>query len=52
MKIEQDAENIEELQVRYMKGGQGWDRETHTHFQNLPRGDYFVFVELDWDENT
>lgn len=35
-----------------MKGGQGWDRESHAHFDHLPRGEYFVYVELDWNEST
>ena len=35
-----------------MKGSQGWDRESHAHFENLPKGEYFVYVELDWNENT
>ena len=52
MKIEEDADNIDGLRVKYMKGAQGWDRESHAHFANLPKGEYYVYVELDWDKNT
>jgi hypothetical protein len=35
-----------------MQGAQGWDRETYIHFTELPRGEYLIYVELDWNEST
>ena len=52
MNIEEDSDSIDGLKVQYMKGAQGWDRESHAHFDHLPRGEYFVYVELDWNETT
>ena len=52
LKIEEDSDNIEGLNIRYMQGAQGWDRESHAHFAHLPRGEYFVYVELDWNDST
>ena len=30
----------------------GWDRDSHIEFSHLKRGEYFVYVEMDWAENT
>lgn len=35
-----------------MKGCSGWDREAHAQFDNLEKGEYYVYVEIDWNENT
>ena len=51
-KIEKDADTIEDIELTYVKGGSGWDRESHLFFENLKKGDYYLFVEMDWDENT
>jgi len=52
MKIEEDADSLEKLKVKYMKGGSGWERESHLMFDNLPKGEYFLYVEMDWNEAT
>ena len=52
LKVEKDANTLEELEVKYIKGVQGWDRESHAEIQNLEKGEYLVFVEMDWNENT
>lgn len=52
LKIEKDADTIEELEVTYVSGISGWDRDTHAAFENLVRGEYFIFVEMDWAEKT
>lgn len=52
MKIEKDSDNIGDLQVKYIQGGSGWERESHLMFDNLSKGEYFVFVEIDWNEST
>ena len=52
MKIEEDSESLDGLSVKYMKGVSGWDRESHAQFDHLPKGEYFVYCEIDWDENT
>ena len=51
-KIEKDAEKLEDLEIKYVKGCSGWDRETHIQFDNLEKGEYFIFIEIDWNENT
>ena len=52
LKIEKDSDVIEDLQLKYMKGISGWDRETHCQFDNLERGEYFIYIEVDWNEET
>ena len=52
MEITEEGDSIDNLKVKYLKGGSGWDRETHTMFESLPKGNYFVYVEMDWNEST
>jgi hypothetical protein len=52
MKIDEDSDDLEKLQVKYLKGCSGWDREVHCQFDNLTKGEYYVYVEMDWPENT
>ena len=53
MKIDVDKTDIDEdgdnLEVDFLKGDQSWERETHLEFENLKKGEYYVYVELDWD---
>jgi len=35
-----------------MQGGSGWDRESHLMFDNLPKGEYLIYVEIDWNKST
>ena len=35
-----------------MQGTSGWDRETFCRFDNLEKGEYLVYVEMDWNEKT
>lgn len=51
-KIEKDADKIDDLEIKYLKGSSGYDRETHNQFDNLEKGEYFVYVEMDWNETT
>ena len=51
-KIEKDADTIEELELKYITSKSGWDRETHITLDNLERGEYLVYIEMDWDETT
>lgn len=51
-KIIKDSDKVEELDLKYVKAASGWDRETHIVMESLEKGDYFVFVELDWNEST
>lgn len=51
-KIEEDADTIEKIQLKFMKGVAGWDREAHCQFDNLPKGEYYVYAELDWQEQV
>ena len=48
LKVEKDAETLEDLKLTYIKGMAGWDRDTHMHLQDLERGEYYVYSELDW----
>ena len=52
MEITEDADSLDKLKVKYLKGASGWDRETHLIFESLPKGSYFVYVEFDWAEAT
>jgi len=56
MKIDTEKTDVDEdgdnLEVDYMAGGAGDDRETHLEFPNLQKGEYYVYVELDWHANT
>jgi len=51
-KIEEDAEALQDIKLSYVQGVSGWDRETHAMFENLEKGDYYVYVEIDWNANT
>jgi len=56
MKIDTDKTDIDEdgdnLEVEYIAGTQGWERETHIEINDLKKGEYYVYVELDWNQNT
>lgn len=52
LKIERDADTIKDLQLTYVNGMSGWDRDSHIEFENLPRGEYYVYIEMDWAEKT
>ena len=36
LKIENDADNLKDLNIKYMKGVSGWERESHAQFESLP----------------
>jgi hypothetical protein len=46
---DEDGDNLE---VEYIQGAQSWDRETHIENEHLAKGEYYVFVEMDWNANT
>ena len=56
MKIDIDKTDVDEdgdnLEVDYIKGDQSWDRDTHLECPMLKKGEYYVYVELDWNKNT
>jgi hypothetical protein len=47
--VDEDGDNLE---VEYIAGTQSWDRETHIEIDNMKKGEYYVFVEMDWNKNT
>ena len=47
--IDNDGDNLE---IDYVAGTQSWDRDTHIEVDDLEKGEYYVYVELDWNENT
>lgn len=47
--IDDDGDNLE---VQYILGDASWDRDTHLECQMLRRGEYYVYVELDWTEKS
>ena len=51
-RIEKDSDQIDKLQLCYLNGNRSWDRETHVHFENLKAGEYYVYIEMDWNETT
>jgi len=56
MKIDLEKSDIDEdgdnLEVDYLRGTQSWDRDTHLEFPDLKKGEYYIYVELDWHKNT
>jgi hypothetical protein len=46
-KIEDDNDK-EHLQLRYLNGKMGWDRDTWEVYEHLEEGQYYCFVEFDW----
>ena len=52
LKIDQDSDDLESLKFTYLKGAQGWERETHCQFDKLTKGEYYVYVEMDWNDST
>ena len=52
LKIEEDSDNLDNLKLKYIKGCSGWDREVHLNIENLAKGDYYVYAEVDWNEGT
>lgn len=51
-KIEKDSDKLEELEIKYLLGTSSFERETHHIFENLEKGEYYVYVEMDWNETT
>ena len=51
MRITQDSDKLEELEMVFEKSTAGWDRDTHIQIENLEKGEYYVFAELDWQED-
>jgi hypothetical protein len=51
-KIEKDGDSIADLDLKYIKATAAQDRETHIHIENLEKGEYLVFIEMDWNEKT
>jgi hypothetical protein len=47
--VDEDGDNLE---VEYIKGDAGWNRDTHLECENLKKGEYYVYVELDWTEGS
>ena len=48
-----DADNDgDNLEIDYIKGDASWNRDTHLEISNLKKGEYYVYVEMDWDKNT
>ena len=52
LKVEKDGNSLEELEIKYIQGVSGWDRETHVMVENLDKGEYLIYVEMDWNQNT
>jgi hypothetical protein len=56
MKIDLDKTDIDDdgdnLEVDYIKGDQGDDRDLHLECDNLKKGEYYVYVEMDWNPST
>lgn len=56
MKIDLEKTDIDEdgdsLEVDFIASTQSWDRETHIECEHLTKGEYYVFVEMDWNTNT
>ena len=51
-KIEEDSDDLANLKLKYIKGCSGWDREVHLQVDNLLKGEYYVYVEVDWNEGS
>ena len=48
-----DADNDgDNLEVDYIKGDGSWNRDTHLEISNLKKGEYYVYVEMEWNKNT
>jgi len=46
-----DSDN-DMIDLDFMKTTQGgWERDTYVEFPNLQKGEYWVLVKVDWDEN-
>jgi len=56
MKIDTEKTDVDEdgdnLEVDYIKGDSSWDRDTHLECPMLRKGEYYVYVELDWTEKS
>lgn len=42
------SENDDDLELEYIGGTSGTNRDVWKEFKTLEKGDYFVFVEVDW----
>lgn len=43
---------MKSLKLKYIAAAGNQDRETHINVQTLEKGEYFVFIEIDWNEST
>lgn len=56
MKIDLDKTDYfddgDNLDVIYIKGDMSFERDTNVEIGYLMRGEYYVYVELDWNEKV
>lgn len=50
--LAQIKKNGDDFDLEYMGGAMGDNRDTWKEYLNLPKGEYFVFVEFDWHEKA
>ena len=46
-----DSDN-DMVDLDYIKGATGYSRETYVEFPNLQKGEYWVLVKIDWNEES
>lgn len=51
-KIAKDSDSLESLELSYVKSAAGQNRETHIQVDSLDKGEYYLYVEMDWNPNT
>ena len=51
-KVEEYSENVDKLKLKYLKGDTTWRRDLDLTFKDLEKGEYMIFVELDWPETS
>ena len=51
VRINKDGENLDDLELVFEKSLAGWDRDTHMHLEHLTKGEYYLYAELDWQED-
>ena len=52
VQIVEDGDSLEKMKLRYVRGISDWDRDTHCQIDDLPKGNYYVYSELDWPEGA
>ncbi len=45
-----DSDN-DMIDLDYIKGGTGYERDTYVEIPNLQKGEYWVLVKIDWNED-